>query len=126
MEHNTSTEYATRWSKALFATAMVYLLASSITVLPEGYLIADLIIVLTALSFLVLWLGFPYILYKDRKQIFNNTDWNPSKLYYFGFLPSILGAIVILVYLYRRNKTFEKQESTSSETDSVERSEFME
>lgn len=108
MEHNISTENATRWSKMLFATAMIYLFSSGITLLPEGNVIFDTLIALTGIAFFILWLSFPYVLYKDRKQIYTNTDWRPSKLYYFGFLPSLVGTAVILLYLYRRNKTFDE------------------
>lgn len=126
MEHNVSTENATRWSKILFATAMLYLLASSMTAFPESNELLNIILAIIAFIFLGLWISFPYVLYKDRKQMFKETEWNPSKLYYFGFLPSPIGAAVILLYLYRRNKLFDRQELKTSEEYSDERPEFME
>ena len=106
MEHNVQTEHATIWSIGVFATAMLYLMVGGIGILPSG-LLFDIISGILAISFICAWLPFPYVLYKDRKYVTEQTDWSPSKAYYFGWLPSYLGVAVLLLYLYRRDKTFE-------------------
>lgn len=54
-------------------------------------------------------------MYKDRKVVRNSTEWSPSRLYYLGFVPSFIGAAVILYYLYKRNKFVGEQEQQDKE-----------
>lgn len=119
MEHNLTTKHATKWSKLLLVLALVYVSSGAIAVLPQN-IIFDLIAVLWLLAFIVTWLPFPYILYKDRKQSVKETDWSPSKAYYLGWLPGYIGIIAVFMYLARRNEAYEQVETGEVETQETE------
>lgn len=94
---NMPSEDVTRSYLFLTGTLVMYLVAGAITVLPSP---ADLVF---ALVFLVFWLGCPIALYFDRKHVAKTSEWTPSKLYYFGFLPGYLGVAAVGYYLYKRS-----------------------
>lgn len=52
--------------------------------------------------FVVFWLGYPIALYYDRKYVAEQSDWNPSRLYYLGILPGYRGLAAVGHYLYKR------------------------
>lgn len=84
----------------LLGTACVYLLSGVVQYLP------DLGGLVFAAVFVVFWLGFPFALHYDKRFVSENSDWRPSRLYYFGLLPSYLGLAVVGIYLYKRREAF--------------------
>ena len=84
----------------ILVTGLVYFFTPAVAELAEG----SLILIVNAVIFLVFWIGFPFALHKDRKYMKKNFDWESSKLYYLGFLPSYIGLIFVLGYLYERDK----------------------
>lgn len=86
------------------ATAFVYLLS---LVFFQASNLPNPVVLLGGLIFMIFWLGFPYALYKDRIYLSREYGWESSKLHYLGFLPSIIGLLFILNYLWKRDKNVE-------------------
>lgn len=97
-------EHVTAYTRFLFGTLLAYIVTSAIydtTFLPEPILAA------VAIVFLVFWLGMPLALRRDKRYVAEHSEWNPSWVYYLGFLPGYLGLGVLAYYLYKRTKTFD-------------------
>ena len=102
-------ESATKWSKLLYVTALLYLVSGGVTALPSGG-VFDALLLVVALAFLACWLPFPLWLYKDRGRVTADTDYEPSKLYYLGWLPGYLGVVAVFLYLHRRGKAYDRRD----------------
>lgn len=111
--------HATLASRVLVITSMAYLASGAITLLPSGGLF-DVAALLAALVFLALWLPFPVWLYLDRQRVRADTDYDPSKAYYLGWLPGYLGVGAILLYLYRRGKAYNRLDDDPEPTPAAE------
>lgn len=81
-------------------TLLLYIAALGVNVLPYpiNYLVAFL--------FFIFWLGYPIAFYYDRKYVSRESDWTPSRWFYFGFVPGLLGVILVAYYVYKRNDKF--------------------
>lgn len=97
-------EHVTFYTRFLFGTLFAYIISSA---LYDATFIPDSILVVVALFFLVFWLGMPIALRRDKRYVAEHSEWNPSRVYYLGFLPGYLGLGVLAYYLYKRTKTFD-------------------
>lgn len=93
------------WSlRFIQVTVFVYLISTIVFRIPS---LPEPAVISASLIFLVFWLGFPYALHKDRQYVSEKYGWDSSKWHYLGFLPSIVGIIFIVNYLYKRDKNIE-------------------
>jgi hypothetical protein len=87
--------------KFIWGTLLLYIALPAITRIPG---LPSLAFIPLTVLFLVFWLGFPYAFHKDKQYVQERYEWEPSKLYYLGVLPSIIGIVFVLGYLYEREK----------------------
>lgn len=80
----------------LTGTLLLYAGAGVIPIAPSPFALPLVVL------FLIFWIGAPIAIYYDRRHVKNTSEWTPSKLYYFGFLPGYLGIAIIGYYLYKR------------------------